>query len=162
MFVLHAALKMSHTKQKRCLAEYNYGEVLGLSMLFYEAQRSGKLPSSNRISWRGDSALHDASITGADLSGGWYDAGGAAYLCTCLQSKSVCFCFLLLRPLLLRRACIHDSFNLRYAFTDNLKLNFPAAWAATVLAWGYLEFPEARTEHSISEPLRPSCMCSCM
>ena len=46
-------------------------------MLFYEAQRSGKLPADNRIAWRGDSALHDASSTGADLSGGWYDAGGA-------------------------------------------------------------------------------------
>ena len=61
--------------------EYNYGEVLGLSMLFYEAQRSGKLPADNRVAWRGDSALHDASSTGADLSGGWYDAGGAHTRC---------------------------------------------------------------------------------
>ena len=86
-----------HTKQGVCLAEFNYGEVLGLSMLFYEAQRSGKLPISNRIGWRGDSAVHDASTTGADLSGGWYDAGGAACICPCLQSKSVRFWFLLLK-----------------------------------------------------------------
>ena len=61
-------------------AEYNYGEVLGLSMLFYDAQRSGKLPPDNRVAWRGDSALQDASPSGADLSGGWYDAGGAVTL----------------------------------------------------------------------------------
>ena len=27
---------------------------------------------------------------------------------------------------------------------DNLKLNFPAAFAASVLAWGLLEFPDVR------------------
>jgi hypothetical protein len=49
-------------------------------MLFYDAQRSGKLPPDNRVAWRGDSALQDASPSGADLSGGWYDAGGAVTL----------------------------------------------------------------------------------
>jgi hypothetical protein len=38
--------------------EYDYGQVLGLSMMFYEAQRSGKLTTNNRIKWRGDSGLH--------------------------------------------------------------------------------------------------------
>jgi hypothetical protein len=37
--------------------EYDYGQVLGLSFMFYEAQRSGKLPANNRIKWRGDSGL---------------------------------------------------------------------------------------------------------
>lgn len=50
--------------------------MLGLSWKFYEAQRSGKLPSDNRIAWRGDSALEDKAPDGADVSGGWYDAGG--------------------------------------------------------------------------------------
>lgn len=44
-----------------------------LSLLFYEAQRSGKLPSNNRIPWRGDSALKDGSDVSKDLTGGWYD-----------------------------------------------------------------------------------------
>ncbi|XP_033764172.1 endoglucanase E-4-like isoform X2 [Pecten maximus] len=55
--------------------KYNYAEVLEKSILFYEAQRSGKLPSTNRIPWRGDSALTDHGQNGEDLSGGWYDAG---------------------------------------------------------------------------------------
>jgi len=37
--------------------------------LFYDAQRSGKLPANNPISWRGDSAVNDC------VPGGWYDAG---------------------------------------------------------------------------------------
>jgi hypothetical protein len=54
---------------------YSYGEVMQLSLLFYEAQRSGKLPPSQRIKWRGDSFLTDGKDVGLDLSGGWYDAG---------------------------------------------------------------------------------------
>lgn len=50
---------------------YNYGQVLGLSFKFYEAQRSGKLPASNRINWRGDSGLTDRAPDGRDVTGGW-------------------------------------------------------------------------------------------
>ncbi|KAL6256906.1 hypothetical protein P5V15_011841 [Pogonomyrmex californicus] len=53
----------------------DYAQVLGLSLLFYEAQRSGKLPKNNRILWRGDSALYDRGSNGEDLTGGYYDAG---------------------------------------------------------------------------------------
>ena len=51
----------------------NYKDVLYKSLLFYEAQRSGELPSTNRISWRRDSALNDGSDVGVDLTGGYYD-----------------------------------------------------------------------------------------
>jgi hypothetical protein len=54
---------------------YNYGEVLQKSLYFYEAQRSGKLPKTNRVWWRRDSALKDGVDNGIDLTGGWYDAG---------------------------------------------------------------------------------------
>jgi len=53
----------------------DYAEVLRLSNLFYEAQRSGKLPADNRVPWRGDSAVNDGSDVGVDLEGGYYDAG---------------------------------------------------------------------------------------
>ncbi|ESO84370.1 hypothetical protein LOTGIDRAFT_132347 [Lottia gigantea] len=55
--------------------KYNYDDILRKSILFYEAQRSGKLPGNNRIPWRGDSGLEDGSDVGLDLTGGWYDAG---------------------------------------------------------------------------------------
>ena len=41
--------------------------------MFYEAQRSGKLPASNRIPYRKDSALTDGQDVGKDLSGGKYN-----------------------------------------------------------------------------------------
>lgn len=59
----------------QAIVGYNYPDVLGKSLLFYEAQRSGRLPSTNRIPWRGNSALGDAGSNGEDLTGGWYDAG---------------------------------------------------------------------------------------
>ncbi|XP_050443296.1 endoglucanase E-4-like [Adelges cooleyi] len=54
---------------------YDYDEVLRLSLMFYEAQRSGHLPADNRIAWRDDSATSDRGQDGEDLSGGYYDAG---------------------------------------------------------------------------------------
>ena len=53
--------------------EFDYEEALVKSILFYEAQRSGKLPVNNRIPWRADSALGDKGNNGEDLTGGWYD-----------------------------------------------------------------------------------------
>nr|WP_244454497.1 glycoside hydrolase family 9 protein [Micromonospora echinofusca] len=54
---------------------FNYGEALQKSILFYEAQQSGRLPDWNRVSWRDDSAMTDGNDVGVDLTGGWYDAG---------------------------------------------------------------------------------------
>lgn len=50
--------------------------LLGDLLYFYEAQRSGKLPSTNRVKWRSDSALTDGQDVKLDLTGGYYDAGG--------------------------------------------------------------------------------------
>lgn len=55
--------------------KFNYSEALQKSFFFYEAQRSGRLPATNRVKWRGDSALGDGSDVGKDLTGGYYDAG---------------------------------------------------------------------------------------
>nr|P23659.1 RecName: Full=Endoglucanase Z; AltName: Full=Avicelase I; AltName: Full=Endo-1,4-beta-glucanase; AltName: Full=Thermoactive cellulase; Flags: Precursor [Thermoclostridium stercorarium] len=56
-------------------AGYNYGEALQKAIMFYEFQRSGKLPENKRDNWRGDSGLNDGADVGLDLTGGWYDAG---------------------------------------------------------------------------------------
>ncbi|ALV07831.1 glycoside hydrolase family 9 protein [Roseateles depolymerans] len=92
------ALSTKATPQATTAPAYNYAEALQKSILFYEAQQSGKKPEWNRVSWRGDSRLTDGSDVGLDLTGGWYDAG------------------------------------------DHVKFGFPAAWTATQLAWGALEF----------------------
>ncbi|KAL7165534.1 hypothetical protein ACSBR2_041255 [Camellia fascicularis] len=57
------------------LASHDYGQALTKSILFFEAQRSGYLPSTQRVQWRGHSGLNDGKASGVDLVGGYYDAG---------------------------------------------------------------------------------------
>ena len=56
-------------------SDYNYGEALQKSIMFYDLQRTGDLPDNFRCNWRGDSCLNDGSEVGLDLSGGFLDAG---------------------------------------------------------------------------------------
>ena len=53
----------------------DYGRHIELSLLFYECQRSGPLPKTNRIYWRHDSMVDAGDDVGLDLTGGYYDAG---------------------------------------------------------------------------------------
>ncbi|XP_060178402.1 endoglucanase 16 [Lycium barbarum] len=55
--------------------DFNYQDALTKSIIFLEAQRSGKLPPKHRPLWRGDSALQDGKSANVDLVGGYYDAG---------------------------------------------------------------------------------------
>lgn len=86
-YALELPYKLDESKM-----DYPYGGILGLSFLFYEAQRSGKISGlpdgGNRISWRGDQLLKDGQDVGADLSGGHYEAGSAlpalSLICSCM------------------------------------------------------------------------------
>nr|GMC50189.1 endoglucanase 12 [Ipomoea batatas] len=56
----------------------NYSVALHKALLFFNAQKSGKLPKNNGVPWRRDSGLDDGSkltdVKGG-LIGGYYDAG---------------------------------------------------------------------------------------
>ncbi|KAK1438262.1 hypothetical protein QVD17_04068 [Tagetes erecta] len=55
-----------------------YTEALHKALLFFNAQKSGKLPKNNTFKWRGDSGLQDgadATDVKGGLVGGYYDAG---------------------------------------------------------------------------------------
>ncbi|KAK8520968.1 hypothetical protein V6N13_077094 [Hibiscus sabdariffa] len=56
-------------------SSYDYKDALGKAILFFEGQRSGKLPAGQRVEWRGDSALTDGKPDNVNLVGGYYDAG---------------------------------------------------------------------------------------
>lgn len=45
-------------------AGHDYGDALRKSILFFEGQRSGKLPQEQRLRWRRDSALRDGADEG--------------------------------------------------------------------------------------------------
>ncbi|KAL2893917.1 Endoglucanase 9 [Bienertia sinuspersici] len=53
----------------------NYKDALAKSILFFEGQRSGRLPVAQRVTWRSHSGLRDGSLAGVSLYGGYYDAG---------------------------------------------------------------------------------------
>ncbi|KAH0634026.1 hypothetical protein KY284_036812 [Solanum tuberosum] len=67
--------KPTHHAHHPSFASHNYRDALAKSILYFEGQRSGKLPSSQRITWRKDSGLSDGKAMGVDLVGGYYDAG---------------------------------------------------------------------------------------
>lgn len=47
--------------------EHDYGEALRKSIMFFEGQRSGRLPPSQRVMWRRDSGLHDGADDGVSF-----------------------------------------------------------------------------------------------
>ncbi|OVA11613.1 Glycoside hydrolase [Macleaya cordata] len=53
----------------------NYKDALAKSILFFEGQRSGRIPSNQKLTWRSNSGLKDGSAANVDLTGGYYDAG---------------------------------------------------------------------------------------
>ncbi|PWZ06444.1 Endoglucanase 16 [Zea mays] len=54
---------------------HDYEDALRKSLLYFEAQRSGRLPHGQRVTWRDHSGLTDGLEQGVDLVGGYYDAG---------------------------------------------------------------------------------------
>ncbi|KAF6159133.1 hypothetical protein GIB67_032750 [Kingdonia uniflora] len=54
---------------------FDYKVALTKSLLYFESQRSGKLPYNQRVTWRDNSGLTDGLEQGVDLVGGYYDAG---------------------------------------------------------------------------------------
>lgn len=66
------------TEKSTATPNPQWAAVLGDSLWFYDAQRSGVLDQGaygNRVPWRNDSAVRDGETVGVDLTGGWYDAG---------------------------------------------------------------------------------------
>jgi hypothetical protein len=50
-----------HNQLTFAFTSQDYHEALEKSILFFEGQRSGRLPSDQKQTWRGDSGLSDGS-----------------------------------------------------------------------------------------------------
>lgn len=59
LFVLASHNAMATSNKGLCSSAFDYKDALGKAIMFFEGQRSGKLPLSQRVKWRGDSALSD-------------------------------------------------------------------------------------------------------
>lgn len=55
------------SSQIQNVASADYREALTKSLLYFEGQRSGKLPPNQRLKWRGDSGLQDGHDAGVRL-----------------------------------------------------------------------------------------------
>lgn len=59
-FTFFLLLNLSHNFAFAFTSQ-DYSNALEKSILFFEGQRSGKLPANQRLNWRGDSGLSDGS-----------------------------------------------------------------------------------------------------
>uniref|UniRef100_A0A7N0ZXD2 Endoglucanase n=1 Tax=Kalanchoe fedtschenkoi TaxID=63787 RepID=A0A7N0ZXD2_KALFE len=74
--LIHSLLILLTTISASTPAEaLNYTDALTKSLLYFESQRSGRLPYNQRVTWRDHSGLTDGLEQGVDLVGGYYDAG---------------------------------------------------------------------------------------
>ena len=93
------------------ISQWDVGEPLGKAWLFYEAQKSGKLPANHRVSWRGDSYLNDKH-KGRLLNYGWFDAGGACFIVLLPSVRFTSRCSV--------QRCIVPTISRRYTFKNVL------------------------------------------
>ncbi|KAL5794156.1 hypothetical protein ACOSP7_002750 [Xanthoceras sorbifolium] len=63
------------TAASASVSAFDYADALTKSLLYFESQRSGRLPYNQRVAWRDHSGLTDGLEQGVDLVGGYYDAG---------------------------------------------------------------------------------------
>lgn len=105
----------------------DYADALAKSILFYEGQRSGKLPSSQRLTWRGDSGLSDGSS---------YHVWTLLCFVTPGFTKSLCE----MTEVLLVSGFQVDLVGGYYDAGDNVKFGLPMAFTTTLLAWSVIEF----------------------
>lgn len=66
--ILFVLVGMTTSMAARVASSHDYANALSKSILFFEGQRSGKLPPSQRMTWRKDSALRDGFEIGVCLN----------------------------------------------------------------------------------------------
>lgn len=90
--VLILAWLLAMTTAQTVASQNNYKDALSKCLLFFEGQRSGKLPPLQRLAWRKDSALKDGSDIGVSFS---LKIGTRLYIGSLIYNSSCgnCFCF---------------------------------------------------------------------
>lgn len=63
-----AAMILAFLPAAACSKAFDYKDALSKSLLYFEAQRSGRLPYDHRVRWRGHSGLTDGLEQGVSGS----------------------------------------------------------------------------------------------
>lgn len=145
VLVVVAALSWANVvKMALAFTSADYASALDKSLLFYDVQRSGKLPSWQRIKWRGNSALND---------------GGAkkvpAYVSLSAIDDTMTEAHLSIQPLPANFTLMSPNLLLKFGYVaqvnitggyydagDNVKFGLPMAFTITLLAWNVVEFSD--------------------
>lgn len=111
----------------------DYSDALGKSILFFEGQRSGRLPPNQQLTWRGNSGLSDGSSY-------------HVYIITWLIMLNWTVLYMLTEVL-------HgiwfqvDLVGGYYDAGDNVKFGLPMAFTTTLLSWSVIEFGSSMQNH---------------
>lgn len=133
----------------------DYSNALEKSILFFEGQRSGKLPSNQRLTWRGNSGQSDGSSYHVTIILFWfvivefktttnhlfqspqkwefYALGVTFFFIICTINKW-------LNVFLLVDIFQVDLVGGYYDAGDNVKFGLPMAFTTTLLSWSVIEF----------------------
>lgn len=80
LITISSAISLIGVSSETEVGGFDYGEALSKSLLYFEAQRSGRLPYNQRVTWRDHSGLTDGLEQGVSF-------------CYKLKSLNVCLFF---------------------------------------------------------------------
>lgn len=103
---------------------HDYRAALAMSLLYFEGQRSGRLPPAQRVQWRADSALAD----GADHRVPDLASPPSSNVSVCARTDAM-QCDMQV-----------DLTGGYYDSGDNVKFGFPMAFTVAALSWSVVEY----------------------
>lgn len=114
--------------------EVNFAKALQYSMYFYDANKCGT--ATGRLEWRGDCHMEDAAIPLKH----WDTDVSSIPIGVNLSEEFIAEHIDILDPD--GDGCLNCEGGMHDA-GDHVKFGLPGSYAASTLAWGYYEFPEA-------------------
>ncbi|KAL6652688.1 hypothetical protein ACP70R_011613 [Stipagrostis hirtigluma subsp. patula] len=66
---------LSGSSHVAAAGHHDYADALAKAILYFQGQRSGRLPPDQTVTWRSHSGLSDGAAANVDLTGGYYDGG---------------------------------------------------------------------------------------
>jgi len=124
---------LTFSSSTSAFTSHDYSDALTKSILFFDGQRSGHLPSNQRLKWRADSALKDGSSANVHF---FKHSGLTLFFWLLISYVFSSFVFMWF--------CFQvDLVGGYYDAGDNVKFGLPMAFTTTMLAWSIIEFGDS-------------------